>query len=78
MTTRTNHPRNGRKKPKAQKTYGTGLQGFPELWNRKGAEVSLRIDSELLAAAESEDPKATKKGSRGGTAKNRFHCRQAG
>jgi type III restriction enzyme len=50
-----------RKKPKAQKHYGTGLPGFPELWNRKGAEVTLRIDSHLLAAAESEDPKATKK-----------------
>jgi type III restriction enzyme len=50
-----------RKKPKPQKHYGAGLQGFPELWNRKGAEVTLRIDSNLLAAAESEDPKATRK-----------------
>ena len=50
-----------KKKPKAVKRYGTGLPGFPELWNRDGAEVTLRIDSKLLAAAESEDPKATRK-----------------
>ncbi len=50
-----------KKKPKPLKQYGAGLPGFPELWNRKGAEVTLRIDSILLAAAESEDPKATKK-----------------
>lgn len=50
-----------KKKPKAQKRYGTG-QVFPELLsNQKGAEVTLRIDSELLSAAESEDPKATRK-----------------
>jgi type III restriction enzyme len=54
-------PKKRKKKPKAQKHYGSGLPGFPELWNRKGAEVVLRIDSNLLAAAESEDPKATKK-----------------
>src|ERR1039458_6494855 len=54
-------PKRRAKKPKAQKHYGTGLSGFPELWNRKGAEVTLRIDSRLLAAAESEDPKATRK-----------------
>jgi type III restriction enzyme len=54
-------PKRRKKKPKAQKHYGTGLQGFPELWNHKGAEVTLRIDSTLLAAAESEDPKATRK-----------------
>ena len=54
-------PKRRKKKPKAQKHYGTGLPGFPELWNRKGAEVTLRIDSNLLAAAESEDPKATRK-----------------
>ena len=41
--------------------YGAGLPGFPELWNCEGAEVALRIDSKLLATAESEDPKATKK-----------------
>lgn len=50
-----------KKKPKAQKRYGNGLPGFDEFWNRKGAEVTLRIDSDLLAAAESEDPKATRK-----------------
>ena len=50
-----------KKKAKPQKTYSTGLKGFPQLWNHKGAEVSLRIDSELLKAAENEDPKATRK-----------------
>ncbi len=50
-----------KKKPKAQKHYGTGLPAFPELWNRAGAEVTLRIDSDLLAAAESEVPNATRK-----------------
>jgi type III restriction enzyme len=50
-----------KKKPKAQKRYGSGIAGFKEFWNRKGAEVTLRIDSDLLAAAESEDPKATRK-----------------
>jgi type III restriction enzyme len=50
-----------KKKAKPQKTYSTGLKGFPQLWNHKGAEVSLRIDSELLKVAENEDPKATRK-----------------
>lgn len=54
-------PKRRKKKPKATKHYGAGLQGFPELWNREGAEVTLRIDSKLLAAAESEDPNTTKK-----------------
>ena len=54
-------PKRRKKKPKAQKHYGTGLPGFPELWNRAGAEVTLRIDSNLLAAAENEDPNATRK-----------------
>ena len=49
------------RKAKTKKQYGQGLKGFPELWNRKRAEVTLRIDSNLLAAAESEDPKATRK-----------------
>lgn len=49
-----------KKRPKPQKQYGSGLPGFPELWNRKGFEVTKRIDSELLAAAESDDPKATR------------------
>ena len=54
-------PKKGKKKAKAKKHYGSGLQGFPELWNREGAEVTLRIDSRLLAAAESDEPGATKK-----------------
>ena len=54
-------PRRQKKKTRVQKRYGSGLKGFPELWNRQGAEVTLRIDSNLLAAAESEDPNATRK-----------------
>ena len=50
-----------RKKPKPIKRYGNGLNGFPELWNQAGAEVTLRIDSNLLAAAESQDPNANRK-----------------
>ena len=53
-------PKRRKKKAKAKKHYGAGLPGFPELWNREGAEVTLRIDSKLLAAAESEDPNTTK------------------
>ena len=53
--------RRRKKKPKSVKRFDAGLPGFPELWNRDGAEVTLRIDSKLLAAAESEDPKATRK-----------------
>jgi type III restriction enzyme len=50
-----------KKKAKPTKHYGNG-QVFPEyLSNAKGHEVTLRIDSSLLAAAESEDPNATKK-----------------
>ena len=40
---------------------GAGLSGFPELWNRGGEEVTLRIDSKLLEAAERGDPNATRK-----------------
>ncbi len=54
-------PKRRKKKAKAKKHYGAGLPGFSELWNREGAEVTLRIDSKLLAAAESEDPNTTKK-----------------
>ena len=54
-------PAGRRKKPKTIKRYGMGLPGFPDLWNESGAEVTLRIDSKLLAAAESEDPRATRK-----------------
>jgi type III restriction enzyme len=50
-----------KKKAKPAKHYGRG-QVFPDLLaNAKGHEVTLRIDSNLLAAAESEDPNATKK-----------------
>lgn len=50
-----------RKKRKLKKQYGPGLPGFPELWNDDGQAVTLRIDSKLLEAAESEDPTATQK-----------------
>ena len=49
-----------RKRPKPTKHYVSGLQGFPELWNRDGDAVTLRIDSKLLEAAESDDPTATR------------------
>ena len=51
-----------KKKKKKQKTvYGTG-RVFPELFsNREGFRPTLRIDSKLLAEAESEDPNANKK-----------------
>ena len=71
-------PKRRKKKPKAKKHYGEGLNGFPELGIREGAEVTLRIDSKLLAAAESEDPKTTQKGSGGGTAENRLDRGQPG
>ena len=48
-------------KPRAVKHFGSGLQGFRDLWNRDGAGVTLRIDSKLLEAAESGDPNATRK-----------------
>ena len=54
-------PAGRRRQSKPQKRHGMGLPGFPELWNESGAEVTLRIDSKLLAAAESEDPRATRK-----------------
>ena len=50
-----------RRRPKPRKHYGSGLRGFPELWNREGDTVTLRIDSKLLEAAESDDPTATQK-----------------
>ena len=53
--------RGSRKRRKLKKQYGTGLHGFPELWNGDGNAVTLRIDSKLLEAAESENPKATQK-----------------
>ena len=54
-------PAGRRRQSKPKKRHGMGLPGFPELWNGSGAEVTLRIDSKLLAAAESEDPRATRK-----------------
>ena len=54
-------PSGRRTKRRATKHYGSGLSGFPELWNQGGAEVTLRIDSKLLEAAESGDPTATRK-----------------
>ncbi len=50
----------GRKRRK-RKRFSSGLDGFADLWNHSGSEVTLRIDSKLLAAAESEDPTSTQK-----------------
>ena len=50
-----------RRKAKPVKRYGAGMQGFPELANSAGQERTIRIDSNLLAAAESGDPNATRK-----------------
>ena len=48
-------------KKKEKKVFGTG-KPFPELLsNTAGFSPTLRIDSKLLAQAESEDPKASKK-----------------
>ena len=52
-------PSRGRSRPRRR--YANGLPGFPELWNRDGAAVTLRIDSKLLEVAESDDPTATRK-----------------
>ncbi|MBD0306143.1 MAG: hypothetical protein ICV76_06280 [Nitrospiraceae bacterium] len=50
-----------RKKNKVQKQYGMG-KVFPELLsNRKGSDVTIRIDSNLLKDAESENPNASRK-----------------
>ena len=38
-----------------------GLAGFPDLWNTEDRDVTLRIDSKLLAAAESQDGAGTVK-----------------
>ena len=53
--------RASRRRSKPVRSYTTGLPGFPELWNREGAAVTLRIDSKLLEVAESDDPTATRK-----------------
>ena len=50
-----------RRRRKPVKHYGPGLHGFRELWNHEGEAVTLRIDSKLLEAAESDDPTATQK-----------------
>ena len=50
-----------RKKRRLSKQFSNGLAGFPDLWNQEGRETTLRIDSKLLAAAESEDPTASSK-----------------
>lgn len=43
------------KKVKRVTRYGSGLQGFPELWNNDGNRVTLRIDSNVLAQTEDEE-----------------------
>lgn len=48
-------------KAKVVKRFGQGLQAFPELANEANAERCIRIDSQLLAVAESGDPNATRK-----------------
>ena len=50
-----------RRRPKTVKRYSGGMQAFPELANSEGRERTIRIDSNLLAAAESGDPNATRK-----------------
>ena len=50
-----------RRRSKPKKHYGPGLRGFRELWNGEEEAVTLRIDSKLLEAAESDDPTATRK-----------------
>ncbi len=50
-----------KKKPKTRTVYGTG-QLFPERFsNREGFRPTLRIDSRLLAEAESDDAKTSRK-----------------
>jgi len=53
-------PKKRKKKVKPQKRYIGGLPGFPELHNSRRNEVTLRIDSNLLAQAESDDPNVKK------------------
>ncbi|MDP9363199.1 MAG: DEAD/DEAH box helicase family protein [Chloroflexota bacterium] len=53
-------PKRSRKKAKTRTVYGNG-KIFPEYFaNTAGQRRTLRIDSKLLAAAESEDPSATR------------------
>ena len=50
-----------RKKAKTRVVYGSG-DPFPELFsNREGFRPTLRIDSKLLAEAESEEPNTTRR-----------------
>ncbi|MBI4517856.1 MAG: DEAD/DEAH box helicase family protein [Deltaproteobacteria bacterium] len=50
-----------KKKAKTKTVYGNGKL-FPELFsNREGFRATLRIDSKLLAEAESEDPNANRR-----------------
>jgi len=53
-----------KKRERARHSPGTapsGLAGFPDLWNNEHGDVTLRIDSKLLAAAESQDGAGTVK-----------------
>ena len=50
-----------KRKPKTVKRYSGGMHGFPELANAEGQERTIRIDSNLLAAAESGDANTTRK-----------------
>jgi type III restriction enzyme len=49
-----------KKKPKTRTVYGQS-KVFPEFANRVGIRATLRIDSKLLAAAESDDPNANRR-----------------
>ena len=51
----------GKKSGKKRKQYGAGLIGFAEFRNTPDAEVTLRIDSKLLAEAESGDAESSRK-----------------
>ncbi|RRR72398.1 MAG: hypothetical protein EI684_10150, partial [Candidatus Viridilinea halotolerans] len=54
-------PRQRRSRAKAKVVYGTG-EVFPDLFsNREGFQPTLRIDSKLLAEAESDNPTITRK-----------------
>ena len=46
---------------KRARRFSNGLVGFPDLWNDVYREVTLRIDSKLLATAESQDGAGTVK-----------------
>lgn len=57
----SNGRRRGRNRGKTKTVYGRG-DLFPEVFaNREGFRPTLRIDSKLLAEAESEDPNATRR-----------------